>query len=64
MKPLGAKDIKWIACLLVSGAVTYLSFQIGADRGYSGQSALLWLHVLLFLVAIGFVVLAIILKSK
>lgn len=64
MKPLHPKDIKWIACLIISIAVTYVSFQIGADRGYSGQSALLWLHSLLFVVALGFVVLAIFFKSK
>lgn len=64
MKPLQMKDVKWILCLLLSGVITYISFQVGADRGYSGQPALIWLHAILFVLATALVIAAIVFKSK
>ncbi len=64
MKPLRKKDYIWLAFLAMSGAITYVSIQVGMDRAYSGQPALVWLHALLFLMAVALVVVAIIYKSK
>ena len=64
MTPLRKKDLVWIACLVLSGAITYFSLRIGMERGYSGQPVLIWAHALSFLVAVALVVMAIIFKSK
>ncbi|HBO64823.1 hypothetical protein CMN23_02260 [Candidatus Saccharibacteria bacterium] len=64
MKPLQIKDAKWILCLLLSIAITYISIQVAGDRGYSGQPVLVWFHALLFLLSIALVIAAIVLKSK
>lgn len=64
MKPLQIKDVKWILCLLLSAVVTYISFKMGADRGYSGQPILIWIHAVLFVLAAVLVIVAIVFKSK
>ncbi len=64
MKPLRKKDLIWLAFVLLSGLITYISINTGMYRAYSGQPALIWLHVLLFLLSIALVFVAIILKSK
>lgn len=64
MKPLQKRDLAWVSLLLLSGIITYISIQVGTDRASSGQPALIWLHVLLFLSAIALVLVAIYLKAK
>ena len=64
MSPLKINDIPWIAFVLIGGALSYISIRVGLDRAYAGEETLVWLHTLLFVATIGFVIAAIIAKSK
>lgn len=50
--------------LVLALYLTYKSVGSGYVRAMNGQDALVWLHVLIFFVAIFLVILAIVIKSK
>lgn len=51
-------------CILLSVTISYWSVNIGIERSLAGKEALVWLHVLLFLVAVGLVLAAILFRAR
>ena len=64
MSPLKINDIPWITFVLIGGALSYISISVGLERAYAGEETLVWLHVLLFIGTIVFVIAAIIAKAR
>lgn len=51
-------------CIALSALISYWSVNLGIDRSLAGKDAMIWLHALLFLVAIGLVLAAILFRAK
>lgn len=52
------------ACLILSVAITYGSFNFGFSQAYKGGSVSIWLPFLTFFAAIGLVLVAIIIPYR
>lgn len=59
-----AKNSIPTVCIVASLLITYWSVNVGMDRSLAGKPALIWLHVIAFIAAVGLVLAAIILKTK
>lgn len=62
MKKQKTHILSWI-CIIASCVITYASYNYAADLAYSGKSPIVWLSAVGFLVSMGLVLVAIVLRA-